>query len=94
MPASYSLTRSSGMPQPISAPTMPPVAAPAPAPAMAAASGPAITRPSPGNAIVVPTAAMAAAIAPRLPPIAPPIPAPSAAFEPSSVSRPAAALVK
>ena len=46
------------MPQPISAPTMPPVAAPAPAPAMAAASGPAMTRPRPGKAIVVPTAAI------------------------------------
>src|SRR5438105_2269642 len=62
-------------------PINPPVAPPAPAPASAAAIGPATTNPSPGIAITVPTAAIAANTAPTVPPIAPPTPNPSAACD-------------
>ena len=85
-PSSYSFKRSSGMPQPIKAPTTPAVTPPAPAPATAAANGPAITKPQPGNTKLVPTAAIAAAIAPTVTPRTPPTAAPSAALLPTSVS--------
>jgi len=51
----------------------------------AATSGPATISPSPGNAIDVPIAAMAATVAPTAPPIPAPTPAPLAALVPSSV---------
>jgi len=84
IPASYCWTRSSGMPQSLSAPIRPTARPAAPAPASAAAMGPATTKPKPGNAKKAPATRIGMMV-PIVPPMGPPSSPPSAALLPSSV---------